>query len=258
MSNSLLRLVLIISSQILAQAQVVVGAQSFMQPSGLLNAIDQNQQRLNPAASCPKEQKGIYFYTSAPIQIANLNGAYINCFYARSRCAIYHELSGVFHSSGQYIQTAHALALKPITGLQIGLSLRVELFTQPEFYGNLLVVSARLGCQFELKKHQHIALVLQDIGRGAKQQISIEHVLALNECLSFAQGLSWNLQIKPNLYLTLSQKLSTAKIQFSCGLFPQSYSFSVAFTRNKHLTWLVGQCWQSTNGLCFQIGLNLH
>lgn len=242
----------------LAKAQLFTGAQIFLQPSGLLNAIDQNQQQLNPAASCPKAQKGFYFYASVPLQIANLNGTYFSCFYTQNRWAIYHEFSGVFHPAGQYFQTAHALAFAPYPGLHIGLGLQVQLFTQPIYYGNLLVASARLGCQYELKKRQHLALVLQDIGRVAQQQISIEHVLELDERLSFAQGLSWNPQFKPNVYITLTQKLSQAKIQFTCGLFPQSYAFSLALTQHKHFTWMIGQRWQSAHGLCFQIGLNLH
>ncbi len=258
MSKSLLLLFLFVGSQIRAKAQIFVGAQNFLQPSGLLNAIDQNQQQLNPAASCPKAQKGFYFYASVPLQIANLNGAHFSGFYTQHRWAIYHELSGVFHPAGQYLQTAHALAFEPYPGLHIGLGLQVQLYTQPSYYGNLLVASARLGFQYELKKHQHIALVLQDIGRVAQQQISIEHLLALDERLSFAQGLSWNPQYKPNLYLTLTQKLSTAKIQFTCGLFPQSYAFSVALSQHKHFTWMLGQRWQSAHGLCFQIGLKLH
>jgi hypothetical protein len=258
MSKSLLLLFLFLGSQMLAKAQLFTGVQNILQPSGLLNALDQNQQQLNPAASCPKAQKGIYFYASVPLQISNLNGAYLSCFYTQNRWAIYHEFSGVFHPAGHFFQTAHALAFAPYPGLHIGLGLQVQLYTQPNYYGNLLVASARLGCQYELKKRQHIALVLQDIGRVAQQQISIEHLLELDERLSFAQGLSWNPQFKPNLYLTLTQKLSQAKIQFTCGLFPQSYAFSVALTQHKHFTWMIGQRWQSAHGLCFQIGLNLH
>ncbi|MEY4804692.1 MAG: hypothetical protein RL331_1211 [Bacteroidota bacterium] len=258
MSKSLLILYLFVGGQMLAKAQLFTGAQNFLQPSGLLNAIDQNQQQLNPAASCPKAQKGFYFYASVPLQIANLNGAYFSCFYTQNRWAIYHEFSGVFHPAGHFFQTAHALAFAPYPGLHIGLGLQVQLFTQPNYYGNLLVASARLGCQYELKKRQHLALVLQDIGRVAQQQISIEHLLELDERLSFAQGLSWNPQFKPNLYLTLTQKLSQAKIQFTCGLFPQSYAFSLALTQHKHFTWMIGQRWQSAHGLSFQIGLNLH
>jgi hypothetical protein len=258
MFKSLLLLFWSAGSQILVTAQVFAGAHFFLQPSVLLNAIDQNQQQLNPAASCPKAQKGCYFYASAPLQINNLNGLHFSCFYAQNRWAIYHELSGVFHPAGHFIQTAHALSFAPFSGLRIGLGLHLQLYAQPNFYGNLLVAGARLGCQYEFKKHQHIAVVIHDIGRVAQQQISIEHVLELDERLSFAQGLSWNPQFSPNLYLALTQKLNEAKIQFTCGLFPQSYGFSVALSQHKHFTWLIGQRWQRSHGLCFQIGLNLH
>lgn len=258
MSKSLLLLFLFVGGQLRVKAQVFAGTQNFFQPSGLLNATDQNQQHLNPAASGPKAQKGFYFYASVPLQIANLSGAHFSCFFSQNRWALYQEFSGVFHPAGYFLQTAQALAFSPYPGLNIGLALQVQLYSQPNYYGNLLVASARLGCQYELKKRQHIALVLHDIGRVAQQQISIEHLLELDEHLSFAQGLSWNPQFKPNLYLTLIQKLNKAKIQFTCGLFPQSYAFSVALSQHQHFTWILGQRWQSAHGLCFQIGLNLH
>lgn len=258
MSKSLFLLIISVTCLFCVKAQVFVGAQNILQPCGFLSATDQNQQQLNPAASSLQEQKGYRFCASAPMQIANLGAGYIGCFYTQNRCAWYHELSGVFHPAGQYLQTAHAVAFTPLSGFQIGLGLQVELYTQPHFYGNLLVASARLGCQYALKKHQQIALVLQNIGRVAQQQINIEHVLALDERLSFAQGFSWNPQYKPNLYLTLSQRLNKAKFQFTCGLFPQSYAFSVVLNENETFNWIFGQRWHSGQGLWFQIGLNLH
>ena len=242
----------------LAKAQLFTGVQNFLQPSGLLNAIDQNQQHLNPAASHPQENKGLYFFTSAPLQISNLNAAQLSIFYAYSQFAMYHELNGVFHPSNQQFQTTHSLAFSPYPGLRIGLGLQIQLFTQPAYYGNLLSASARLGCQYQLNKRQYVALVLHDIGRVAQQQVSLEHVLLFDERLSFTQGFSWNLQYKPQFYLSLTQKLTAAKVQFTCGLFPQSYAFSIALSKQKQVTWLLGQSWQSAQGLCFQIGLKLH
>ena len=241
-----------------ASAQFFNAAQKFLLPLGLLSAIDQNQQQLNPAASHPQEIKGLHFYTSAPLQIPNLNAAQLSIFYAYSQFAIYHELSGVFHPSNQQFQTTHALAFSPYPGLHIGLGLQLQLFTQPAYYGNLLSASARLGCQYQLNKRQYVALVMHDIGRVAQQQVSLEHILLFDERLSFAQGFSWNLQYKPQLYISLSQKLTAAKVQFTCGLFPQSYAISIALSKQKQVTWLLGQSWQSAQGLCFQIGLKLH
>lgn len=241
-----------------ASAQFFTTAQKFLLPLGLLSAIDQNQQQLNPAASHPQEKKGGHFYTSTPLQISNLNAAQLSIFYAHSQFAIYHELSGVFHPGNQQFQTTHALAFSPYKGLRIGLGLQLQLFTQPAYYGNLLSASARLGCQYQLNQRQYVALVLHDIGRVAQQQVSLEHVLLLDERLSFTQGFSWNLQYKPQLYFCLTQKLTAAKVQFTCGLFPQSYAFSIALGKQKQVTWLLGQSWQSAQGLCFQIGLKLH
>jgi hypothetical protein len=256
MSRSLILIFFLFGYQIEARPQLFSGAQKFLLPTNLLNALDQNQQQLNPAASHPKAQKGIQIYASAPFQIPNLNGAHFSYFYRYKQIAIYHELSGVMHPASQLYQTAHALALTPYPGLRIGLGLQLQLLTQPSFYGNVLVGSARLGCQYQLNKQQYLALVINEIGRPAQQQISLEHVLSLDAHLYFAQGFSWNPQFKPSAYLAIIQKLKGAKLQFTCGLFPQSFAFSVAVSTKQKFTWLIGQTWQSSHGLSFQIGFN--
>lgn len=239
-------------------AQVAAISQKIFWSCGLLNAVNENQQQFNPASSHSKEKKGFHFYTSTPLQISNLIGVHLSVFYAQKQVGIYHEVSGVFHAAQHQFQTAHALAFAPAPKLKVGIALALQVYMQPHHYGNLLVASARLGCQYQLNPQQHVALVLNDIGRAAQQQIQLEHVLVLDEHLYFAQGCSWNPQFKPSLYISLVQNLSGAKVQFTCGLFPQTYAFSLVVSKQKKFTWQLGQSWQKSHGLCFQIGLNLH
>jgi hypothetical protein len=258
MTKRLFLLIFLCCLHIGGLTQVLAISQKIFWSGGLLNAVDENQQQFNPAASHPKVQKGFQLYTSAPLQISNLFGLHMSAHYTHNKVGVYHEFNGIFHSAQHQLQTAHALAFTPAPKLKIGIGLSLQRALQPHYYGNTLTASARLGCQYQLKADQFVALVLTDIGRAAQQQIQLEHVLVLDERLSFAQGCSWNPQFKPNLYISLVQNLSGAKVQFTCGLFPQSYAFSIVVSKQKKYTWQLGQSWQKSHGLCFQIGLNLH
>jgi hypothetical protein len=258
MTKSLFLLIFLCFIHIGGLSQVAAISQNIFWSCGLLNALNENQQQFNPAASHSKDKKGLHFYTTAPLQISNLIGVHLNLFYTHKQVAIYHEFSGVFHAAQHQFQTAHALAFTPSSRLKIGVGLALQLTMQPHYYGNVLNASARLGCQYQLNAQQQVALVLNNIGRATQQQIQLEHVLILDERVSFVQGCYWNPQFKPNLYLSLTQKLSGAKVQFTCGFFPQSYAFSLAVSKQKKYTWQLGQSWQKSHGLCFQIGLNLH
>jgi hypothetical protein len=258
MTKSLFLIIFLCSHQNDVLSQVFSISQKVFMSCGILNAIDENQQQFNPAASHPKDRNGYHFNAAKLLQIPDLNFGNLSMFYSQKHTTIYHDLSGVFHAANNQFQTTHALAYAVCPGLQIGLGLQVQLNTQPKYYGNLLTVSARLGCQYQLDKRHYLSLVLNEFGRAAQQQICIEHALVINDRVSFAQGFSWNPQFKPTWYLTLTQSLTSAKVQFTCGMLPQSYAFSIAISKQKKLTWLVGQSWQRAYGLCFQIGLNLH
>jgi len=258
MTKSLFLIILLSSHQNELLAQVFPTSQKVFMSFGLLNAIDENQQQFNPAASHPKDLRGYHFNAATLLQVPNLHIGYFSMFYSQKHTTIYHDLSGVFHAANNQFQTTHALAYAIYPGFHIGLGLQVQLYTQPKYYGNLLMVSARLGCQYQLDKRHSLSLVLNEFGRSAQQQISLEHAFVINDRLFFAQGFSWNPQFKPACYLTLSQSFTGAKVQFTCGVLPQHYTFSIAISKQKKFTWLLGQSWQRAYGLCFQIGLNLH
>jgi hypothetical protein len=101
-------------------------------------------------------------------------------------------------------------------------------------------------------------MTLNEIGVLNRQQISLEHVVLLRTDLFFAQGFSWNPNYQPSWYLTIIQKTAKAKLQFSCGIYPQRYSFSYESLRHQKLTWFLAQSWQYGLGLGLQFGFIFH
>jgi len=202
------------------QGQMLWPGQYLLSSSGTLNALDQNQQHLN--------------------------------------VFLYHELSGQFHTALSHLRTTHALALPIGQNLSIGLGMQVQLLIQPKAYGSYLDASARLGCQYQFADRHRFSMTLNEIGVLNRQQISLEHVVLLRTDLFFAQGFSWNPNYQPSWYLTIIQKTAKAKLQFSCGIYPQRYSFSYESSSHQKLTWFLAQSWQYGLGLGLQFGFIFH
>jgi len=109
------------------QGQMLWPGQYLLSSSGTLNALDQNQQHLNPAAIHNTNRKGFRFNSTSPIFFADLSQVNLGLFYTRKFVFLYHELSGQFHTALSHLGTTHALALPIGQNLSIGLGMQVQL-----------------------------------------------------------------------------------------------------------------------------------
>jgi hypothetical protein len=223
---------------------------------GLLNAISENQQQFNPAASHSRATNGLRFYSNTPIQVPGLFSGGFNAYYKFKTIHIYHELGGIYHISTSQIQTVHALALSLYPHLQIGIGLQLAFYAQPKYYGSISMASGRFGMQYQAAPHHFLSFVIYQIGQVELAQMAMEHVWKLDQQVSFAQGLLWHPPYLPTAYISICQQLSSVSLRFSCGVYPQFYSYTLTFTSDNNRRLIVGQSWNKGQGLALQLGLN--
>jgi hypothetical protein len=248
---------LLTSSQIFF-AQVICSPQHFSLAAGTLNALDQNQQNLNPAAVHATDTFGLRVFVYSPLRIADLTAANAFVYFQRKRISMYHEIGGLFQKARNQLYSSHALSIPFNNKLSIGIGLQFAVVIQPEVYGALFSASARLGCQYKPNSKHQVSITIHELGIAQNQQLCVEHVSILRSDLFFAQGLSWNPYFNPTWYLSIIQKKTSSKIQFTCGIFPQSYSLSIEVYKHKKVSWLATQSWRNGPGLGMQIGIILH
>jgi hypothetical protein len=255
MIRSLLHLLFFLSIPFLFWTQYVGSSLGGFMNSQVLCAVAQNQQLNNAAAFSALNPRGYQLIATAPIRVSNLGAFGFYLHYPKNKAALYHEVSGVFHTALLQFRTAHAIGYSLSTHLKVGVGLQLETYLQPSYYGHYLAANARLGCQYAFSKQHHLAFTLNNIGRAQTQQISIEHLQILQTNLFFAQGLSWTPHFDPTLYVSLTQTIAHVQLQLTCGLFPQHYLFSIRSAREKRFQWQLSQRWQGGLGPSFQIGL---
>ncbi|MEY4286479.1 MAG: hypothetical protein RL511_552 [Bacteroidota bacterium] len=255
MSKSLLLILFLVPAIRIYLAQLSLPTQHLFAIVGTLNANDQNQQNLNPAALHPTDTFACRFFVSSPLRVANLAAANAFLYYRKKQLFLFHEIGGLFQAAQSHFFTNHALALQLNHKISMGIGIQLKAIFQPKPYGSFLSGSAILGFQYKIKPSHQLALVIYDIGHPQQQLLRLEHVALIRANLFFAQGFVWNPIYQPTWYCSIIQKTTQHRLQFSCGLFPQCYSFSFeGFTHHK-ITWVLAQSWQNGLGLGLQMGI---
>lgn len=255
MSKSLLLFLFLLPTIRTYLAQLSLPTQHLFAQVGTLNANDQNQQNLNPAALHPTDTFAYRFFVTSPIQISNLAAANAFLYYRKKHLFLFHEVGGLFQTAQSQLFTNHALALQLNDKISMGLGLEIKAIFQSKVYGSFLLASAILGFQYKIKSSHQLAITLHSIGQPEYQLLRIEHVALIRANLFFAQGFIWNPIYQPTWYCSIIQKTNQHRLQFSCGLFPQYYSFSFEGSTQHKITWVLAQCWQNGLGLGLQMGI---